>query len=512
LRIEHVMKHHADYIDKSGIVAGWARTMRDAEKKTLVFIELTDGSAFQTLQVVVSNTFPNFEEILKCDVATSFRIRGKFVKSPAKGQAIEMQVNDPNEHYVKILGRNENTKEYPLSKKGHTKEFLREIAHLRPRTKFIGSVARIRNSLAFATHIYFQSRGFFYVHTPIITASDCEGAGEMFQVTTVLPEHDKSVKEVKLIPTKDQIDYSHDFFKKPAFLTVSGQLAVENFACALSNVYTFGPTFRAERSNTSRHLAEFWMIEPEIAFADIHDNMEVAEGYLKFCLQYVLENNMDELVYLEAEANRTAKEEWKKENEELKKNKKKEEKIEERAPPAEIKIIDNLKHVMATPFKKMTYTDIIEALLQEEASGKVKFENKLYWGVDMNSEHERYVCEKLVKGPVIAYNYPRDIKAFYMRQNEDGKTVASMDILVPLVGEIIGGSQREERLDRLDKRIEEMKLNKDSYWWYRDLRKYGSVPHSGFGLGFERLIMMATGIENIRDVIPYPRTPGHAEF
>jgi asparaginyl-tRNA synthetase len=512
LRLEHVMKQHEQYIDKTGIVAGWARTMRDAEKKTLVFIELTDGSCFQTLQVVVSNTLPNFEEIMKCDVATSFRIKGTFIKSPAKGQAIEMQVNNEANHYVKILGKNHNTKEYPLSKKGHTKEFLREIAHLRPRTKFIGSIARIRNALAFATHIYFQNRGFFYVHTPIITASDCEGAGEMFQVTTVLPDHDKSIKETKLVPNKEVVDYTHDFFKKPAFLTVSGQLAVENFCCALSNVYTFGPTFRAERSNTIRHLAEFWMIEPEMAFADIFDDMEVAEGYLKFCLQYVLENNMDELVYLEAEANRVAKEDWKKEQEEAKKNKKKDDKIVEKPAPAETKTIENLKHVLATPFKRMTYTEIIEALLKEEADGKVKFENKLFWGVDLNSEHERYVCEKMVKGPVIAYNYPRDIKAFYMRQNEDGKTVASMDILVPLVGEIIGGSQREERLDVLDKRIEDLKLNKEAYWWYRDLRKYGSVPHCGFGLGFERLIMMVSGVENIRDVIPYPRTPGHAEF
>jgi len=279
----------------------------------------------------------------------------------------------------------------------------------------------------------------------------------------------------------------------------------------MSNVYTFGPTFRAENSNTSRHLAEFWMIEPEMSFADIFDDMEVAEGYLKFCLQYVLENNLDDLVYLESEANRKAKEEYKKALDEFKKAKKNEKKEEPQAP-TEIKTIDNLRHVLNTPFKRLTYTEIIEILLKEESTGKVKFLNKLEWGVDLNSEHERYICEKVVQGPVIAYNYPRDIKAFYMRANDDGKTVASMDILVPLVGEIIGGSQREERLDKLDARIDELKLNKDAYWWYRDLRKFGTVPHCGFGLGFERLIMMATGIENIRDVIPYPRTPGHAEF
>eukprot|EP00331_Platyophrya_macrostoma_P027055 CAMPEP_0176456582 /NCGR_PEP_ID=MMETSP0127-20121128/31377_1 /TAXON_ID=938130 /ORGANISM="Platyophrya macrostoma, Strain WH" /LENGTH=527 /DNA_ID=CAMNT_0017846575 /DNA_START=53 /DNA_END=1636 /DNA_ORIENTATION=+ len=490
-RLEYLLKNYESYMDKEVTVAGWARTCRPQAKETLVFIELTDGTTPGSLQVVVDQTMPNFKECVKCDVATSFRITGKVVKSPAKGQNIELQVNNAESHLVKILGVNSDPKFYPLAKKGHTYETLREIAHLRPRTRFIGSIARIRNALAFATHLYFQNRGFLYVHTPIVTASDCEGAGEMFQVTTLLPEHNKSIKEVPLVDKKDIVDYNKDFFKAPAYLTVSGQLAVENYCCALSNVYTFGPTFRAEKSNTSRHLAEFWMIEPEMAFADLQDNFELAEGYLRFCLQYILQNYMDELEYLEKEHERKAKE-------------------DKKTPPPSL--IANLKLVAGTPFKKLTYTEGVEICLQDEKDGKVKFENKLSWGVDLNSEHERYLAEQVVKGPVILYNYPKDIKAFYMKLNEDEKTVQAMDILIPQIGEVIGGSVREDNLERLDKRIDEMKLDKESYWWYRDLRKYGSVPHCGFGLGFERLIMMVTGVENIRDVIPYPRYPGHAEF
>ncbi len=410
---------------------------------------------------------------------------------------------------------------------------LREICHLRPRTNTISCVARIRNSLAYATHLFFQNRGFLYVHTPIITGSDCEGAGEMFQVTTLLPKpHEKFDK----IPLKKDgsIDYQNDFFGKPTFLTVSGQLAVENYACALSDVYTFGPTFRAENSHTTRHLAEFWMIEPEMCFADIHDDMECAENYLKFCLKYVLENNMDDLKFIDAQIEKG--------------------------------IIERLRNVTENEFKRLSYTegiDILKAAVEKDKSlfkeevKKVKKEKKpkeakdgnkektdeekkaeeaqkaeekkkeeeekakaklvldkrnIYWGMDMASEHERYLTEEVFKKPIIVYNYPAEIKSFYMRLNDDGKTVAAMDILVPKIGEIIGGSQREERFDVLIKKIEELKLDVSSYWWYLELRKYGSVPHCGFGLGFERLVMMATGLENIRDVIPYPRYPGHSEY
>jgi asparaginyl-tRNA synthetase len=401
-------------------------------------------------------------------------------------------------------------------------ETLREICHLRPRTNTISCVARIRNNLSYATHLFFQSRGFNYIHTPIITGADCEGAGEMFQVTTVLP---KPHEKVKVPTTKDGlVDYKDDFFGKPSYLTVSGQLAVENFACALSDVYTFGPTFRAEVSHTSRHLAEFWMIEPEICFADIYDDMECAESYLKFCLKYVLENNADDLAFMDAQIEKG--------------------------------IIERLKNVIENDFKRVSYTEAIELLKDavskdkklfaeekkkkdkkekkekkaEQKEGEAKAEEKpvekveekkkeevldkrnIFWGMDMASDHERYLTEVVFKQPIIVYNYPKEIKSFYMRLNEDGKTVAAMDILVPKIGEIIGGSQREERLDVLEKRIEELGMDKKSYWWYLELRKFGSVPHAGFGLGFERLVMMATGLENIRDVIPYPRYPGHSEF
>jgi asparaginyl-tRNA synthetase len=414
-------------------------------------------------------------------------------------------------------------------------ETLREICHLRPRTNTISCVARIRNSLAYATHQFFQSRGFFYVHTPIITSADCEGAGEMFQVTTVLPKpHEKGQAPL----TKEGlVDYKNDFFGKPSFLTVSGQLAVENYACALSDVYTFGPTFRAEESHTTRHLAEFWMIEPEMCFADIFDDMECAESYLKYCLKYVLENNMDDLAFMDAQIEKG--------------------------------IIDRLKNVIENEFKRLSYTDAIEILKEAVAKDKKLFveekkkekkekkekkkdakdgeapkevkegetttettteaktettpapkkeekkkedKRNIFWGMDMASEHERYLTEVVFKMPIIVYNYPKEIKSFYMRLNEDRKTVAAMDILVPKIGEIIGGSQREERHDELVKRVEELGMDTKSIWWYLELRKYGSVPHAGFGLGFERLVMMATGLENIRDVIPYPRYPGHAEF
>ena len=445
---------------------------------SIVFIELSDGSSTTNIQVVVDKTMPNFEEISKCGVACSFKIVGTFVKSPGKGQLIEIACKDPAIHSVKIYGVTDQGS-YPLAKKHHKPETLREIAHLRPRSNLIGAMSRVRNNLALATHLFFQSRGFLYVHTPIITASDCEGAGEMFQVTTVLPSKEKTKDQIPAVKDKNTIDYEKDFFKKPAYLTVSGQLAVENYACALSNVYTFGPTFRAEVSHTSRHLSEFWMIEPEMAFADIHDNMGIAEDYLKFLITYSLENNMPELEFFDKRVKKG--------------------------------IIEYLQSIQSAKFARMTYNEIIDALLEAEKGGK-KFENKVEWGIDLNSEHERYIAEELVKGPVIAYNYPKDIKSFYMKENDDGKTCASMDVLVPQIGEIIGGSQREDILEVLEKKIETLGLDKESYWWYLELRKYGTVPHSGFGLGFERVIMMVTGIQNIRDVIPYPRFPGNAEF
>jgi asparaginyl-tRNA synthetase len=443
-----------------------------------------------------------------------------------------MQVSQDEEHFAKVLGSCEQG-EYPLikSKDKMKLETLRDICHLRPRTNTISCVARIRNSLAYATHLFFQSRGFFYVHTPIITSADCEGAGEMFQVTTVLPK--PSEKGQVPLTKEGLIDYKNDFFAKPSFLTVSGQLAVENFACALSDVYTFGPTFRAEVSHTTRHLAEFWMIEPEMCFADIYDDMECAESYLKYCLKYVIENNADDLAFMDAQVEKG--------------------------------IVDRLKNVIDNDFKRVSYTEAIgilkeavakdKKLFQEEKKKKEKKEKKkdakegeakdatatvdtitvdstastetkpeekkkeekldkrnIFWGMDMASDHERYLTEVVFKQPIIVYNYPKEIKSFYMRQNEDGKTVAAMDILVPKIGEIIGGSQREERLENLEKRLAELGMDKKHIWWYLELRKFGSVPHAGFGLGFERLVMMATGLENIRDVIPYPRYPGHAEF
>ena len=444
------------------------------------------------------------------------------IKSPAKGQLFELQVCKVDRgHFAKILGQCD-PKAYPLAKKHHTQEYLREIAHLRPRTNLIGAMTRVRNNLAYATHQFFQTRGFQYIHTPIITASDCEGAGQMFQVTTILPEpHEKISKiptnapekpkaEKKKAPAKTEaktdevaaevveakpkeevkaepvpfhektINYKKDLFGKPSFLTVSGQLSVENYCCALSDVYTFGPTFRAENSHTTRHLSEFWMIEPELAFATLEDNMQCAEDYLKFCLSYVMKNNAEELEFFD--------------------------KFVEKG------LVARLQQVVDTPFKKVTYTEAVEILEELIKEEKVKFENKVFWGVDLASEHEKHLTEKVFGGPIILYNYPKDIKAFYMKVNPDQKTVQAMDVLVPRIGEIIGGSASEENLERLDKRIEECKLEKQAYWWYRQLREYGTVPHCGFGLGFERLVMMATGIENIRDVIPFPRAPGQAEF
>jgi len=454
-------------------VCGWVRTKREAAKGKIVFVAINDGSCMGNLQVVIDSGVKGFEDLKIVNTGASMKCTGEIVASGGKGQAVELSIKSA-EHSFTIFG-GVDAAEYPLSKKGHSFEFLREIAHLRPRSNFIGAVARVRSALALATHEFFRSNDFKYVHTPLITAADCEGAGEMFQVTTMLQEADD-----KPLPKGEdgKIDYTKDFFGKPSFLTVSGQLSVENYCCALSNVYTFGPTFRAENSNTSRHLAEFWMIEPELAFADIMDDMQCAEDYLKYCVRYAYENNREDLEFFD--------------------------KFVEKG------LIARLENLLAEPFARVTYTEAIDLLIKE--SDKAKFEVKVEWGIDLGSEHERYLTEKIFKKPTIVYDYPKDIKAFYMRLNDDEKTVAAFDCLVPQIGEVIGGSQREERLDVLDRRLEEMKLDQADYWWYRDLRKYGSVPHSGFGLGFERLIMLTTGVENIRDVIPYPRYPDHNEF
>lgn len=443
-------------------IKGWIKSIRNS--KNFSFIEVNDGSNFAGLQIFADTSLKDYKKLMpKITTGSSISVSGKLVKSPGKEQAFELRANN-----IEILGECDPEK-YPLQKKHHTFEFLRTIAHLRPRTNTFGAVTRVRNALAFATHKFFQERGFFYINTPIITAADCEGAGQMFRVTTL------DEKKLPLTP-KGDVDTSEDFFGKPTFLTVSGQLNAEGYACALSDVYTFGPTFRAENSNTSRHLAEFWMIEPEMAFADINDNMNCAESYLKFCLEYILNNCQQDLDFF---------------NKFISKG-----------------LIDRLQHIVKTSFERLTYSDAIEILKKTPE----KFEYPVKWGMDLQSEHERYLAEKYFKKPVILYNYPQDIKAFYMRLNDDNKTVAAMDVLVEGVGEIIGGSQREERLEVLEKKMDKLGLDKESYWWYLELRKYGSVPHAGFGLGFERLVQFATGMENIRDVIPFPRYPGHADF
>ena len=511
------------FIGKTITVAGWAKSIRDQGKGQFTFVMLNDGSTIKNFQVVVSNVMPDFAKMNQQGVGASFKFKGLIVKSEGSKQPIEMQVNEVEAHKLTVVGEC-NPSEYVLHKSKPTLETLRDICHLRPRTNTISCVARIRNAMSYATHQFFQMRGFNYVHTPIITASDCEGAGEMFQVTTVLPNPKEKVE--KLSTTKEGlVDYDKDFFKKPSFLTVSGQLAVENYACALSDVYTFGPTFRAENSHTTRHLAEFWMIEPEMCFADIYDDMELGENYLKYCLKYALENNLDDLEFFDSFVEKG--------------------------------LIERLKNVVNNDFVKITYTECIEILKEavekdkklfadekkkkekkkkeekkdgenkegekteekveekkEEPKVEVKKDEKrnIFWGMDMASEHERYLTEVVFKKPIIVFNYPKDIKSFYMKINEDKKTVAAMDILVPKIGEIIGGSQREDNFETLTQVIKDKGLDPAGYWWYLELRKYGSVPHSGFGLGFERLIMMVTGIENIRDVIPYPRYPDHADF
>lgn len=445
-------------------VAGWIRTRRDS-KAGFSFLAVNDGSGFDNVQVIAPNTLNNYEsEILKLTTGCSVVVDGTLKASEGKGQAYEI-----NADKVFVTGFVEDPDTYPMSAKRHSVEYLREYAHLRPRTNLMGAVMRIRNTVAYAIHSFFQENGFIWVATPLITSSDCEGAGEMFTVTNFdlnnVPKNDKG-----------EADFSKDFFGKHAYMTVSGQLNVETYACAFSKVYTFGPTFRAENSNTTRHLAEFWMVEPEMAFTDLDGCATTAEKLLKYVFKTVLEQRADDMKFIAERVDKDA--------------------------------ITRLEHFISSDFAKVDYTDAIEILKKATK----KFEYPVEWGIDLQSEHERYLAEEHFKAPVVVKNYPRDIKAFYMKQNDDGKTVAAMDVLAPGIGEIIGGSQREDNLEKLDKRMDELGMNKDSYWWYRDLRRYGSVPHSGFGLGFERLIVYITGVGNVRDVIPFPRTPHSAEF
>lgn len=458
-RIKDIQSSH---LNQTLTIAGWVRTLRD--QKNFAFIELNDGSTFHGLQAVIDNSLPNYEELLKnVSTGASLLITGTLVESPGAKQKWEIKASQAT-----ILGTCLG-QDYPLQKKRHSFEFLRTIAHLRARTNTQGSVMRVRNALSFATHLFFQERGFLYVQTPIITASDCEGGGQQFLVTTLnldkLPKH-----------SDGSTNFTQDFFHKPAYLTVSGQLNAETLACALGNVYTFGPTFRAENSNTPRHLAEFWMIEPEMAFADLNDNQDCAEAYIKYVINYTLKACPQDMEFFDSFIEKG--------------------------------LLERLKLVAETPFARLTYTEAISILQQ---SGK-PFEFPVEWGIDLQSEHERYLAEEHFKKPVILTNYPAKIKAFYMRANDDGKTVAAMDVLVPKIGELIGGSQREERLDILTQKIKDFGLKPEDYWWYTQLRQYGSVPHAGFGAGFERLVRFITGMDNIRDVIPFPRFPGHAEF
>jgi asparaginyl-tRNA synthetase len=454
-------------VGASVTVRGWVRTRRDS-KAGLSFIHLHDGSCFDPIQIVAPGDLPNYhEQVARLGAGCAISVSGTLVKSEGKGQSVEIAARA-----VEVVGWVDEPETYPIQQKRHTLEYLREVAHLRPRTNTLGALTRVRHCLSQAIHRFFHEDGFFWIHTPIITASDCEGAGEMFRVSTLdLANLDKVPRT-----SEGKVDFARDFFGREAFLTVSGQLNVEAYCLAMSKVYTFGPTFRAENSNTSRHLAEFWMIEPEIAFADLAADADLAERFLKSIFKALLDERGDDMKFF---AERIDKD-----------------------------CVTRLERFVTSSFERMSYTDAIRAL---EGSGKA-FEFPVRWGMDMQSEHERWLTEEHVKRPVVVINYPKQIKAFYMRLNDDEKTVAAMDVLAPGIGEIIGGSQREERLDVLDRRMDELKLNKQSYNWYRDLRKYGTVPHAGFGLGFERTILYATGMQNVRDVIPFPRTPKHAEF
>jgi len=495
----------AGLIGSTLAVAGWIKTLRLQGKNTFAFIKLNDGSTWEDLQIIVDKNVPGFDKIEdhSASLAASILIIGKIKESQGKGQKIEVATLE-----LRLLGPS-NAETYPVSKKVHSLEFLRGIGHMRPRTTIINAITKIRNALAFATHLFFQNQGFLYLNTPIITASDCEGAGEMFQITTLLKDSGDNIQKIPKLPN-GKIDYNRDFFKKPSFLTVSGQLNAEIYACALGSVYTFGPTFRAEDSNTARHLAEFWMIEPEMAFADLTENMNVAEQYIKFVLNYAMEKHPQELEYLE-DYEQKAMEERKKlmDGENKGQNKgQKGKKVKDVRGFRLQKLRERIQHVIKSDFARITYTEAIEILQKSDQ----EFEKSVEWGIDLGSEHERWMAEEHFKKPVIVRNYPREIKAFYMRLNEDEKTVAAMDVLVPGVGELIGGSQREERLEVLEKRIEDSHLDISNYSWYLDLRRFGTVPHSGFGVGFERLVCYTTGMENIREVIPFPRWPAHADF
>ena len=447
--------------DTTVIIRGWVRTKR--EQKTFTFIEVNDGSSMAGLQVVVSDAIEGYAESIKrINTGASVEIEGKLVPSPGKGQRLEMQA------IALVVHGEADPETYPLQKKRHSFEFLRDIGHLRSRTNTLSAVFRVRNACAAAVHQFFQERGFLWVHTPILTASDCEGAGEMFSVTRF---------DLNKLPIKEgKVDFSQDFFGKPTYLTVSGQLEAEIMAMAFSDVYTFGPTFRAENSNTSRHLAEFWMVEPEMAFCDLKGDMDLAEAFLKYVFKYVMENCQEDMEFFQQRIDDS--------------------------------VLDTANNIINSEFARVTYTEAIDLL---EKSNK-SFEYPVAWGIDMQSEHERWLAEEYFKKPVIVTNYPTGIKAFYMRLDDGGKTVSAMDILAPKIGEIIGGSQREERLDVLESRIRAQGLDPEVYWWYLDLRRYGTVPHAGFGLGFERLVQFMTGMANIRDVIPFPRTPMNVEF
>ena len=457
------------------VVMGWVRTFRNNQ-----FIALNDGSTNTNIQVVAPLGQFEDELLKRITTSASLKVTGELVASQGKGQSVELVAKT-----IEVLGDSDAEK-YPLQPKKHSLEFLREIAHLRFRTNTFGSVFRVRHALAFAIHQFFHEKGFLYMHTPIVTASDAEGAGEMFRVTTLPFDN----------PPRDEngaIDFKEDFFGRSTNLTVSGQLEGELGATAFGEIYTFGPTFRAENSNTTRHLAEFWMIEPEMAFSDLEDNMNLAESFIKYIIGFVIQHNMDDLVFLDQ---RLAEEE-------------KQFPADKRS---EMGLIDKLRFVLDNDFERITYTEAIDILLNSPAYKKKKFQYEVKWGIDMQSEHERYLVEKHFKKPVIVTNYPKDIKAFYMRQNDDGKTVAAMDILAPGIGEIVGGSQREERLALLTQRMKDMHISEEELWWYLDTRRFGTVPHAGFGLGFERMVLFVTGMTNIRDVIAFPRTPKSAEF
>lgn len=459
--LRELFRNTAEYADQEVLIKGWVRNNRNSNK--FGFIELNDGSFFKSVQVVYEEEFiDNFEEISKAYVATALAVKGKVALTPNAKQPFEIKATE-------IVVEATSTPDYPLQPKRHSMEFLREIAHLRPRSNMFSAVFRVRSLVAYAIHQFFQEQNFVYVHTPIITGSDCEGAGEMFRITTLDMEN--------LPKTEDgKVDYTGDFFGKETSLTVSGQLEAETYALAFRKVYTFGPTFRAENSNTARHASEFWMIEPEVAFADLQDNMELAEAMIKYIIKYVLENAPEEMQFFNSFVDKG--------------------------------LIERLNKIVDADFGRVSYTEAVELL---KKSGK-EFQYPVEWGIDLQTEHERYLTEEIFKKPIFVTDYPKDIKAFYMRLNDDGKTVAACDLLVPGVGEIIGGSQREERYDVLKARMEELNLKEEDYWWYMDLRKYGGVKHAGYGLGFERIIMYITGVSNIRDVLPFPRTPKTAEF